>query len=93
MIAIVGALQRETSGITRSLGYRAVEGPEDFAVYTGTSNQNPPMIVSGSGPERASRATAWAIDKFDAEAIVSVGFCGASQEHNDLAILSSLQAL
>ena len=81
MIAIVGALQRETSGIIRSLGYRAVEGPEDFAVYTAASNQNPPIIISGSGSERASRATAWAIDKFNAEAIVSVGFCSASQEH------------
>ena len=80
MIAIVAALQRETSGITRSLGYRAIEGPEDFAVYTAASNQNPPIIVSGSGPERASKGTAWAIDKFDPEAIVSVGFCGASQE-------------
>ena len=74
-------MQRETSGITRALGYRAIEGPEDFAVYTATSNQNPPIIVSGSAPERGSRATTWAIDKFDAEAIVSVGFCGASQEH------------
>ena len=81
MIAIVGALQRETSGITRSLGYRAIEGPEDFTVYTAASNQNPPIIVSGSGPERGSRATTWAIDKFNAEAIVSVGFCSASQEH------------
>ena len=81
MIAIVGALQRETSGITRSLGYRAIQGPEDFTVYTAASSQNPPIIVSGSGPERASRGTAWAIDKFDPEAIVSVGFCGASQEH------------
>ena len=62
MIAIVGALQRETSGITRSLGYRAIEGPEDFTVYTAASNQNPPIIVSGSGPERASKGTAWAID-------------------------------
>ena len=92
MIAIVGALQRETSGITRSLGYRVVEGPEDFAVYTATSNQTPPMIVSGSGPERASRATEWVIDKFNAEAKVDVGFCGASQEHQrsgDLIIATS----
>ena len=63
MIAIVGALQRETSGITSSLGYRAIEGPEDFAVYTAASNQNPPIIVSGSGPERGSRGTTWAIDE------------------------------
>jgi len=92
MIAIVGALQRETSGITSSLGYRVVEGPEDFAVYTAASNQTPPMIVSGSGPVRASRATEWVIDKFNAEAIVSVGFCGASQEHQrsgDLIIATS----
>ncbi len=81
MIAIVAALQRETSGITRSPGYQAVEGTEDFTVYTAASNQNQPIIVSGSGPERASKGTLWAIDKFDPEAIVSVVFCGASQEH------------
>tara|TARA_Y100000588_G_scaffold211522_1_gene225649 strand:+ start:1591 stop:2388 length:798 start_codon:yes stop_codon:yes gene_type:complete len=81
MIVIVGALHRETSGITRSLGYSAAEGPEDFTVYTSKSNQNPPIILSGSGPERASRATTWAIDEFNAKAIVSIGFCGGSKEH------------
>ncbi|GIT59426.1 MAG: hypothetical protein Ct9H300mP19_13740 [Dehalococcoidia bacterium] len=92
MIAIGGALQRETSGITRSLGYRAIEGPEDFTVYTAASNQNPPIIVSGSGPERASKGTAWAIDKFNPEAIVSWDFAVQAKNINDLAILSSLQA-
>ena len=81
MIVIVGALQRETSGITSSLGYNAAEGPEDFEVYAPESNQNPTIVLSGSGSERASRATIWAIDKFNPEAIVSMGFCGATKEH------------
>ena len=81
MMLIVGALQRETSGITRSLGYTAVEGPEDFDVYTPKSNQNPTIVLSGSGSERATRATIWAIDKFNPEAVVSIGFCGGTREH------------
>ena len=81
MIVIIGAQQRETSGITRSLGYNAVEGPEDFIVYTPESNRNPTIVLSGSGSERASRSTIWAIDKFNPEAIVSMGFCGATKAH------------
>ena len=96
MMLIVGALQRETSGITRSLGYTTVEGPEDFDVYTPKSNQNPTIVLSGSGSERATRATIWAIDKFNPEAIVSMGFCGATKEHQrsgDLIIATSVTNL
>ena len=80
MIVIVGALQREASGIIRLLGYSSDDGPEDFAVYSSGSKQTPVIVLSGSGSERASRATTWAIDKFRPEAIVSVGFCGATKE-------------
>lgn len=81
MIVIVGALQREASGITRLLGYNADDGPEDFAVYSSRSKQNPVIVLSGSGSKRASRATIWAIEKFSPDAIVSIGFCGATKEH------------
>jgi nucleoside phosphorylase len=81
MIVIVGALQREASGIIRLLGYNADDGPEDFAVYRSRSKQNPVIVLSGSGSKRASRATIWAIEKFSPDAIVSVGFCGATKEH------------
>lgn len=81
MIVIVGALQREASGITRFLGYNADDGPEDFAVYSSRSKQNPVIVLSGSGSKRASRATIWAIEKFSPDAIVSIGFCGATKEH------------
>ena len=81
MIVIVGALQREATGIIRLLGYNADDGPEDFAVYSSRSKQNPVIVLSGSGSKRASRATIWAIEKFSPDAIVSIGFCGATKEH------------
>ena len=93
MIVIVGALQREASGIIRLLGYNADDGPEDFAVYSSRSKQNPVIVLSGSGSKRASRATIWAIEKFSPDAIVSIGFCGATKEHQrsgDLIIATSV---
>ena len=81
MIVIVGALQREATGIIRLLDYNADDGPEDFAVYSSRSKQNPVIVLSGSGSKRASRATIWAIEKFSPDAIVSIGFCGATKEH------------
>ena len=93
MIVIVGALQREATGIIRLLGYNADDGPEDFAVYSSRSKQNPVIVLSGSGSKRASRATIWAIEKFSPDAIVSIGFCGATKEHQrsgDLIIATSV---
>tara|TARA_B100002003_G_scaffold149113_1_gene138238 strand:+ start:2302 stop:3099 length:798 start_codon:yes stop_codon:yes gene_type:complete len=93
MIVIMGGSHREASGIIRLLDYNADDGPEDFAVYSSRSKQNPVIVLSGSGSERASRATTWAIDKFSPEAIVSVGFCGATKEQQrsgDLIIATSV---
>jgi nucleoside phosphorylase len=84
MIVAIGSLQREATGIISSSDYTPVEAPEDFAAYkpeSSGSNQFPVIVLSGSGPERAARATQWAIGEFQPEAIISFGFCGATKDH------------
>ncbi len=87
MIVALGSIYREAAGIIRSGNYRAVEAPEDFIAYRPQAQTDrearrvPAVVLSGSGTERASRATQWAIEKFSPEAIISFGFCGATRDH------------
>ena len=81
MIVALGSLQREAAGIIRSGDYVPVGAPEDFIAYRPTSDKFPAVVLSGSGSERAERATSWAIEEFAPEAIVSFGFCSAAKDH------------
>lgn len=81
MIVAVGSIQREAIGIIRSGDYTPIEAPEDFVAYKSESGNLPTLVLSGSGSERAARATNWAFEEFAPEAIVSFGFCGATQDH------------
>ncbi len=80
MIVALGSLQREAIGIIRAGDYTTVEAPEDFIAYRPKSPDFPAIVLSGSGSERAARATNWAIEEFDPEAIISFGFCSAAKE-------------
>ena len=90
MIVALGSLYREAVGIIRSGEYDAIEAPEDFMAYRPRSpyapadqevEPIPAIVLSGSGTERANRATQWAIEQFSPEAIISIGFCGATRDH------------
>ena len=90
MIVALGSLHREAVGIIRSGHYSVVEAPEDFIAHRpvlpdtpadNTTNPFPAIVLSGSGTDRAARATAWAIEEFSPEAIISFGFCGATRDH------------
>jgi nucleoside phosphorylase len=58
-----------------------VDAPEDFLAYRPESHDFPAIVLSGTGSERARRATKWAIEEFAPESIISFGFCGATKEH------------
>lgn len=90
MIVAIGSLYREAVGIIRSGDYTVVEAPEDFIAHRPVlsptpgdngSSRMPAVVLSGSGTDRAARATAWAIEEFSPEAIVSFGFGGATRDH------------
>jgi adenosylhomocysteine nucleosidase len=81
MIVAIGSIQREAIGIIRAGSYGTVEAPEDFVAYTPNSDKFPTIVLSGSGSERAARATRWAIEEFSPTAVIEFGFCGATQDH------------
>lgn len=81
MIVALGSLHREAAGIIRAGEYTPVDAPEDFIAYRPTSDKFPAVVLSGSGSDRAARATKWAIEEFAPEAIVSFGFCSAAIDH------------
>ena len=102
MIVALGSLHHAAAGIIRSGDYSAVEAPEDFIAYRpkspgGTASEEtdtvPTVVLSGSGTERARRATQWAIEQFSPDAIISFGFCGATRDHEqsgDIVIAASV---
>lgn len=85
MIVALGSLHREADGILRSGDYTQVDSPEDFLAYrpffdSGSAGALPVVVLSGSGSERATRATKWAIEKFTPDAIIAFGFCSATRD-------------
>jgi nucleoside phosphorylase len=93
MIVAIGSIRREAAGIIRSREYTAVKAAEDFAAYQPKSEEYPTIVLSGSGSERAARATKWAIQEFSPEAIVSFGFCAATKNYarpGDIVIAASV---
>ena len=81
MIVAIGSLQRAAIGIIRSGDYSPIEAPEDFVAYKPQSDNLPIVVLGGSGTERAARATQWAIEEFNPDAVISFGFCGATKDH------------
>jgi adenosylhomocysteine nucleosidase len=80
MIVAIGSMQREAIGIIRSGSYTPVEAPEDFIAHQPGFENFPVIVLSGSGIERSARATKWAIERFEPEAIISFGFCSATKD-------------
>jgi adenosylhomocysteine nucleosidase len=84
MIVALGSIQREATGIIRSGDYVPIDAPEDFIAYRPqgeNSNEFPAIVLSGTGSDRAARATQWAIDELKPDAIISFGFCSATKDH------------
>lgn len=81
MIVAIGSIRREAAGIIRSGEYTVIKAPEDFIAYRPETEEYPAIVLSGSGSERAARATKWAIEEFSPEAIVSFGFCAATKNY------------
>jgi nucleoside phosphorylase len=81
MIVAIGSLQREAAGIIRAGDYSQINAPDDFIAFQSSSAESPAIVLSGTGSDRANRATKWAIEEFAPEAIISFGYCGATKDH------------
>lgn len=85
MLLLIAALAEEVNGILRASRYEKVDAPEGFLAYrTSPSNKvDTPdigIVLTGTGRERATRATRWGVDHFSPSAIVSIGFGGGTKD-------------
>jgi adenosylhomocysteine nucleosidase len=87
MLLLIAALSEEVSGILGAARFEPVPGPESFVTYrsmpfdsTGldSTSLDVAIVLTGTGRERATRATRWAFDAFEPAAMMSIGYGGAT---------------
>ena len=83
MLLLIAALSEEVSGILRILPFEPVTGPGDVVAYRSRTGPDSPVldigiVLTGSGRERAPRATRWAFDTFKPTSMMSIGFGGGT---------------
>jgi nucleoside phosphorylase len=83
MIVALGSLLREATGIIRSGEFSEVETPSESEIvaYSPDTLKTPAVVLSGTGADRSALAARWAIEYFSPEAIIVVGYCSATREH------------
>lgn len=76
MLLVLTALMMEARPLVAAFGLRSRQAP--YPVYESDSMR---LVVSGTGPLRASAATGWAMGEDSSiEAALNIGFCGAAPE-------------
>ena len=83
MLLLIAALSEEVSGILRAGSFEAVPGPDSFVAYRSRTNLDSQsldvgIVLTGTGRERATRATRWAFDAFEPTTMMSIGFGGGT---------------
>ena len=85
-ILLVAAEPREFSGIlAHASGVKPAAFPIDWARSARLGGHDVAMIANGAGARRAGAAVESALEHFSADAIVSIGFCGALTEELHIA--------
>ena len=86
MIAIVGAVWEELGPLLKAHRFRRIDGPADAHAYRGFVGNVPGsqvealVLLAGMGRERSEEATAWLVRNFSLDAILAVGFAGATRD-------------
>ncbi|MGC9450593.1 MAG: hypothetical protein ACP5I4_04030 [Oceanipulchritudo sp.] len=81
MILVTTALMMEARPLCAALGLGAL-GNQPFPAFIGGDHL---LVVSGTGPQRAAAATAWAMGRHRGiRAALNIGFAGASSSHSPL---------
>ncbi len=101
MLLLIAALAEEVSGILRSANFEPIPCPEGFLAYRlradpGSDHLEVAIVLTGTGRERATRASRWALDEFKPSAVISLGFGGGTLETlqpGDLVLGTSLYRL
>jgi adenosylhomocysteine nucleosidase len=78
MLALLGALRPEITGIQRRLTTAEVIARPDFKLYRGKyQNRDCLLVQTGLGKQRAETATHFILEHFPVSAMISFGFAGA----------------
>ncbi|MFQ5996196.1 MAG: hypothetical protein ACE5KP_01040 [Dehalococcoidales bacterium] len=78
MLALIGALGEEISGIRRQMTIAEVIARPDFKLYRGKySNQDCLLVQTGMGKQRVETAARFTLEHFPVTTIISFGFAGA----------------
>lgn len=86
MIAIVSAVWEELGPLLKAHRFRRIDGPADAHAYRGFVGNVPGSqvealaLLAGMGRERSEEATAWLVRNFSLDAILAVGFAGATRD-------------
>ncbi len=86
MIAIVAAVWEELGPLLKAYSFQRIDGPADAHAYRGLVGNVPGSqvdalaLLAGIGRERSEEATAWLVRNFSLDAILAVGFAGATRD-------------
>ena len=86
MIAIIAAVGEELDALIKAQRFTRIDGPAHTFVYRGTLNGPDGgrveifALLTGIGRERAQEATAWLVRTHQPDAVVSMGFGGATRD-------------
>lgn len=83
MLLLIAALSEEVGGILRAGNFESVPSPDGFVAYrsipdVGETTLDAGIVLTGTGRERANRATQWAFEEFKPTAMISLGFGGGT---------------
>ncbi len=78
MLALIGAMDQEVSGLLARMSATEVDTRGSLVVHRGTlAGRNLLLARSGVGRQAAERACGTILDQYPVTAIVSFGYCGA----------------
>jgi nucleoside phosphorylase len=85
MLLLVAALAEDIAGITRAGRYEQLDTPDGVVAYRSRPTTQPmptevAVVLTGTGRERATKATRWALDEFKPQAVMSLGFGGGASD-------------
>ena len=78
MLALLGALREEISGLRKGVLLEEVSTQQDYCLYRGKYRNKAVLLAqTGLGRERSERVTQFILERYPVTALVSLGFAGA----------------
>ena len=101
MQLLVAALSEEVSGILRTGSFETVPCPDEYIAYRSRPDSernavDTAIVLTGTGRTRASNGSRWAVDHFNPDSVLSIGYSGGTVktlQPGDLVLATQLYRL